>query len=125
MNANEFREFRDTFNVKCEEALRLKGAAYVRGAEDRLANFKRAAEAVGVPPLTAWAIYFQKHVDAIMFYVKTGKEGPEGVEENLKDARNYVDLGLALVKEASWEYASKPEKRSVNLGSSVVIHGPK
>jgi hypothetical protein len=98
MTFKEFMNLRDTFDRQCREILDKKGASYA-GKSDKLANFKRIAERLGVSPLVVWSVYFMKHVDAILQYVKDGVQSPEGIAENFKDARNYIDLGYALGKE--------------------------
>lgn len=99
MDIKTLTEFRNRFNEDCEETLLKKGDAYTRGSEDRLGNFKEVGENLSIEPLMAWAVYFHKHFDAVMYFLKTGKEGPEGIRENFKDMRNYIDLGLALIEE--------------------------
>jgi|SRR3989304_7818920 len=103
MTPHNFVKFREEFNTQCEEALKLKGEAYTKGMPDRLANFKAVAFDVGLTPLQVWSVYFHKHLDAIHYFLSSGNEGPEGIEGNFKDARNYLDLGLALIKEATIE----------------------
>ena len=100
MTPTDFVTFREAFNAQCEQALQLKGEAYTRGTADRLANFKKVAADVGVTPLQAWSVYLHKHLDALHYFLISGKEGPEGIAENFKDARNYLDLGLALIAES-------------------------
>ena len=67
--------------------------------EDRLWNFKEVAKRFGVSPLTVWGIYWTKHNNAIEKFVRTGQLASEPIEERIKDARNYLALGLALIKE--------------------------
>jgi len=100
MTPQDFVKLREELNTKCEEALKLKGEAYTQGSEDRLANFKEVATDTGLTPLQVWAVYFHKHIKAIDFWLKSGKEGPEGVTGNFLDARNYIDLGVALYEES-------------------------
>jgi len=40
-----------------------------------------------------------KHWLAVMSYINTGMEGPNGVEESIHDIQNYLDLLLAMVEE--------------------------
>ncbi len=101
MDLETLTKFRDTLNKECEDTLLKKGEAYTRRSKDRLKNFKEVSKNLGLTPLIAWSVYWHKHIDAIMFYLKTGQEGPEGIRENFKDARNYLDLGLALIDEQS------------------------
>lgn len=75
-----------------------KGPEYTRGT-DCLENFKRVGGALGVSPLVAWALFANKHFDAILSYVRTGKVHSEPIQGRFADLRNYLDLGLALVKE--------------------------
>lgn len=81
------------------EILELKGNNYAYG-EDRLANFKRAAEKSGISPLQAWNVYFVKHLDAIHSFIQ-GKWRNDGepIDKRFEDAINYLLLGLALVYE--------------------------
>lgn len=52
----------------------LKGGEYA-GDLDRLANFRRNGATLGVPMEIVWAIYANKHHDAIMQYIKDIKSG--------------------------------------------------
>lgn len=89
-----------------EELKRLmmvKGGEYA-GDGDRLANFKRNAERLGLKPEQVWAVYFAKHLDAIFQHVhdlQTGKTRPasEPLEGRVDDAINY----LILFKGLLWE----------------------
>jgi len=80
-----------------------KSREYTRGnADDRLCNFKRMGEEtkeITDPAQRAWAIYFLKHIDAIWEYLKSGKEGTEGIEGRIDDAQNYLDLLRGLIEE--------------------------
>ena len=75
-----------------------KGSDY-SGMNDRHRNFKEAGSSAGVSPLVAWWIFFKKHLDAIATYVREGKVQSEPIQERFKDARNYLDLGAALVRD--------------------------
>jgi hypothetical protein len=83
----------------CGDLLIRKGADYA-GSEDRLANFKRNADQVGLTPLQVWGIYINKHWDAIMTFVRTGAVSSEDIQSRFQDAINYLILGSALVAEA-------------------------
>lgn len=52
-----------------QELSELKGGEYA-GDVDRLANFRRNADRLGVSMETVWAVYTAKHIDAIMQYVQ-------------------------------------------------------
>ena len=98
MTNDEFGKFRERLNAECEELLLKKGSDY-SGMNDRHRNFKEAGASAGVSPLVAWWIFFKKHLDAIATYVREGKVQSEPIQERFKDARNYLDLGAALVKD--------------------------
>ena len=93
--------------AKVEEQIRslssLKGGEYA-GDTDRLANFRRNADALGVPMETIWAVYYNKHHDAVMQWIKDKQEGKtrqrlEGIDGRATDMIVYLTLFLALVEE--------------------------
>lgn len=98
MTWQEFDEFRKAFDAECAETLGCKGVEY-GGRGDRLANFKGEAAQLGLKPEQIWAVYFMKHIRSIMSYVREGKVFSEAIRSRFMDARNYIDLGLALVEE--------------------------
>ncbi len=77
-----------------------KRPGYTRGDEDVLANFKRAALQAGISTEQAWAVFFLKHVDAIVSIMTKPdlvvSEEPIG---RFSDAVNYLRLGFALLNE--------------------------
>lgn len=84
-----------------------KGDEYASDT-DRLSNFKRGAEILGMRPLDVWAVYFNKHIDGINSYVKRTKTEhytdvdaklSEPIEGRFEDAINYLLLGVALLLE--------------------------
>lgn len=81
----------------------LKGGEYA-GDTDRLANFRRNAEALGLNMEQVWSVYAAKHWDAVMQYVKdlgAGKSRPrlEGLEGRADDLIVYLILFKAILKE--------------------------
>lgn len=54
----------------------LKGGEY-SGDIDRLANFRRNAENLGLDYRQIWGVYAAKHWDALMQYIKDLSEGKE------------------------------------------------
>jgi len=123
MTNEEFTKIRGEFNELCESALKLKGDAYTRGTGDRLANFKKCAEDLGITPRQAWSVYFHKHLDAIFYFIKTGSQGPEGIKENIKDARNYLDLLVGLIEEIGQLDSVRGDSNST-LGSELAASDP-
>lgn len=98
MKPADFESFRQLFDEDCVRVLLKKGNDYAAGG-DRLANFKRLSERLGLSPIQVWGVYFIKHVDAILEFAKAGKVESEPIRERFVDARNYLDLGLALVED--------------------------
>lgn len=89
-----------------------KGAEYTGDSEDVLLNFKSIGARLGIPPLLVLAVYLNKHMDSFNTFVKRHHasevwgDGPdleymanegEGIVSRMDDARNYLDLGEALI----------------------------
>lgn len=99
-------DFEIVFNQTVEEIRKLlvvKGGEYA-GDTDRLSNFKRGAELVGVTPLQCLFIYLSKHYDAISTYVRDDAEEvkrprSEAITGRLDDMINYCILAKALIAE--------------------------
>lgn len=99
MTQNDFDKFVGSFFYDQKVLLQHKGQDYA-GDGDRLANFKRLAEALGLTPLQIWAVYFTKHVDALTQLSKTGMLKSEPPRGRFLDVANYAILGAALFSEA-------------------------
>ena len=100
-------------NIK--ELSSLKGGEYA-GDNDRLANFRSIAQALGLNMEQVWAVYAAKHWDAIMQYVKDLGEGKtrerlESIAGRADDLIVYLILFKAMfiertLKEDIHEYAA-------------------
>jgi hypothetical protein len=92
------------------EAAKIEAAkrpAYTVGSDDVLANFKRVALRADIHPWQAWAVYFLKHVDALLT-AATRADLPqaEPLVGRFADAINYLKLGAALAAdESAWHQA--------------------
>lgn len=80
-----------------------KGGEYA-GDTDRLANFRRNANAANVPMELIWRVYAAKHWDAIMQYEKDLREGvsrtrTESISGRADDLIVYLLLFKAMVEE--------------------------
>lgn len=88
-----------------------KGKEYTVGSDDVLANFKTIAkelEGVAVTPLVVLYIYWAKHKDAFLSYVRNGKEfSSEGIEGRIDDLQIYLDLARACIEEQKKHEAQK------------------
>jgi len=81
----------------------IKGGEYA-GDQDRLANFRRNASALGLENEQVWSVYAAKHWDAIMQYVKdlgTGKQRRrmESIEGRADDLIVYLILFKAMFRD--------------------------
>ena len=81
----------------------LKGGEYA-GDTDRLANFRRNADTLGLSMEQVWAVYAAKHWDAIQTYIKdiaTGTERVrlESIEGRADDLIVYLILFKAIMDE--------------------------
>ena len=86
-----------------EELSNLKGGEYA-GDTDRLANFRRNAEALGLANEQVWAVYAAKHWDAVMQYIKDLGEGKqrkrmESISGRADDLIVYLILFKALLED--------------------------
>lgn len=86
-----------------QKLAKLKGGEYA-GDDDRLANFRRNAAALGLPMESVWGVYCAKHWDAIMQYIKDENNGVkrerlEGLEGRAMDIIVYMTLFIALLDE--------------------------
>jgi hypothetical protein len=84
---------------ECFKLLQTKGHDYTGGDDDALANFKYVGTRTGLDPKQVWAVYFNKHVEAIFTYIKRGELKSETVESRIQDAINYLLLLNGLIQE--------------------------
>ncbi len=108
MTFDEFDSLLD--KMVCEERIiaQTKGKEYTQG--DRLDNFKRLAQELGITAKQVLWIYLKKHLDSILNFIKEdsfSKEHPlnntislsEPIEWRIKDARVYLSLLRGLIEE--------------------------
>lgn len=133
----------ERFNALIEETVaeiqklsKLKGGEYA-GDYDRLANFRRNAEALGLPMESIWAVYCAKHWDAVMQYIKDkamgkNRERLEPIAGRVDDIIVYMILFKAMLdEEAPSEEAKSPEPETavgdprMNLSLKDMAYGDK
>lgn len=100
MNTADYDKVADELMMLAREIETAKRPGYTVGSVDVLANFKRVAERAGITTEQAWAVYFLKHIDAIMA-IMTKPDLPVAEEPpgRFADAINYLRLGFAILKE--------------------------
>jgi len=104
MNLLERNALIKEFQEEQMEILDVKGNDYAAGdAEDSgNANFEIVASLLVDAPmdeLTVWAVYFMKHVCAILTYVRNRRIESEGMAGRLNDIANYANIGRTLLME--------------------------
>jgi hypothetical protein len=98
MTNSQFEEVKTALDKLAAGEKKDKQKAYTNGNKDVLTNFKRIGKRLNLDPLKVWAVYFNKHVDAINTYCDNRLEA-EPIDTRFADALNYLYLGIALIKE--------------------------
>ncbi len=88
MTNERFKELVAEVFKRQQEIMDVKGPDYTVGNKDRLHNFKVVADLVGITPAQVWAVYWLKHVLAILARVSNHTES-EPIEGRLADCSNY------------------------------------
>ena len=99
MNTHNLQKLKQQMEQVEGNILGTKGTEYIVSSEDRLKFFHDYAEQLGVDPKTVCAIFLMKHINSILNYVKTGKDGVEGIKGRINDARNYLLFMEALIED--------------------------
>lgn len=93
MTTEEANKLTDELFLECKRILKEKGADYA-GDNDVHDNFIRNAARLGLTKYQVWALYFNKHVDAINNSIKRNPIFPQVESEPLRgrvvDAINYL-----------------------------------
>lgn len=106
MTIEERQEVIESIMKEVLKMAETKGKDYA-GKEDTLANFKNNATKLGMTPFQTWAIYFNKHTDAINNAIKANPTNPEhGISSEpfhgrIIDAITYLTLLACLIEENS------------------------
>jgi hypothetical protein len=83
---------------RCKAILDTKGLDYTT-TDDRLANFKDNAKNLNLTVRQSWAVFFYKHISAILTWARGGELKSESITSRFHDAINYLLLGLAIMTE--------------------------
>lgn len=101
MTYAQFQELFDRHLDEIESLMSTKGHDYTDG-KDRLSNFKDQADRLGLTPYQIWAVYANKHWDAINAFVRNnGQLESEPIESRIHDIILYSFLLLGLVADAN------------------------
>ena len=100
MNKHDFDKLLEEASSRRTALRRDKGTEYTQGDADVLKNFKNGGTDLGITAMAVWWIYYKKHQDAVLSFIKHGKEfSSEAVEGRIDDMQVYLDLLRGLVAE--------------------------
>ena len=98
MNQKEFIETRKYILDKAQDIMDAKQPEYTNKSMDVLYNFISTAKSIGIEPMEVWAVFFNKHVQAILSHAgDSNMKQAEPIESRYADAINYLFLGFALL----------------------------
>lgn len=113
MKSGDFEEVIDYILIRCRNLLNIKATEYA--TEDRLHNFKVAAELQGVDPKQALAGMMAKHTVSVFDMCMSDDTHKSSLwDEKVCDSINYLLLLRALVAEKDWAWEGQDidEKRT-------------
>ena len=100
MTQKEFIETRKYILDKAQDIMDEKQPEYTNKSIDVLYNFISTAKSIGIEPMEVWAVFFNKHVQAILSHAgDPNMKQAEPIESRYADAINYLFLGFALLVE--------------------------
>lgn len=102
MNKKEFIETRNYILEKAQDIMDAKQPEYTNKSIDVLNNFKQTAKSIGIQPMEVWAVFFNKHIQAILSHSgDPNMHQAEPIDSRYADALNYLFLGFAMLVEDS------------------------
>ncbi len=97
MNREKFNDAKKAILALAQDIMNKKQPEYTNKNDDVLLNFKSSAEKLGLEPQEVWAVFFHKHVQAILTHAHNPEMNEaEPIESRYADAINYLFLGWAL-----------------------------
>jgi hypothetical protein len=100
MKKNIYKALSKQLTQAAEDIMKKKQPEYTNKNEDVLYNFKSTAKSLDLSPMEVWAVFFHKHVQAIMSHAHNPEmHEAEPIESRYADAINYLHLGYSLMKE--------------------------
>ena len=102
MNQKEFQETKKYILEKALDIMDAKQPEYTNKSIDVLNNFKQTAKSIGIQPMEVWAVFFNKHIQAILSHAgDPNMHQAEPIDSRYADALNYLFLGFAMLVEDS------------------------
>lgn len=103
MQHEKFIEFAEKFFKQLKQQMTVKGHDYRSGSSDHFANFKRNADRLGLTSQQVWAVYANKHHDAVMTYIREGDVQSEPIVGRIGDLISYLFILAAYAEEKAEE----------------------
>ncbi len=98
MNQKEFQETKKYILEKAQDIMDAKQPEYTNKSIDVLNNFKQTAKSIGIQPMQVWAVFFNKHIQAILTHSgNPNMKQAEPIDSRYADALNYLFLGFSLL----------------------------
>ena len=127
MTLQERSELFEDICRDCQSILNGKGEDYA-GNDDANRNFKQVGYTLGLTQFQTWAVYFNKHVDAVNNAIKKNPDYPErkaeSIRESLHDIINYAVIMESLLVDIERETKSTPPFAENETGFDVPIGNP-
>jgi hypothetical protein len=102
MTQKEFIETKKYILEKALDIMDAKQPEYTNKSIDVLNNFKQTAKSIGIQPMEVWAVFFNKHIQAILSHAgDPNMHQAEPIDSRYADALNYLFLGFAMLVEDS------------------------
>lgn len=99
MTHESFREEVTIFLNATANMVRDKNDDYAGDSDNAFEAFDQAAEVLGLTREQVWAVFYMKHVQAVMRWINTGELSSEGIRERLIDLAAYPAILAASVEE--------------------------
>lgn len=97
MDHKQLNDIKKSILSLAQDVMNKKQPEYTNKSADVLHNFKTTAENLGLEPQEVWAVFFYKHVQAILSHAHNpDMHAAEPIESRYADAINYLFLGFAL-----------------------------
>lgn len=100
MNQKEFLQTKKFILDKAQDIMNAKQPEYTNKSIDVLNNFKSTAKSIGIQPMEVWAVFFNKHIQAILSHAgDPNMHQAEPIDSRYADALNYLFLGFSMIVE--------------------------
>ncbi len=122
MKQSEFDHRLANFAGEMSSLLISKGNDYSVN-DDRLSNFKEVAKLVSITPMQVWAVFFLKHVTAVMTQAQDGEVKDEPIHMRFIDIANYAFLGDCIVQEEQEQKEDGQRKQEDQKPKDIKLPG--